>query len=163
MSEKKLQSKMVLKFSQEFPNRFGDLIGTFNETINAAQGANMLSLGLVKGLSDLIYINKDKRFVGIEVKYPNTYHDLIHILEQCRFLIENAHVGHFCISLEQFEKIIDSDGQFGGINPFEVRHICYEKIKSKMGEFNWDSVDDLIFEAHKWQKKTGKKLPKVKF
>jgi hypothetical protein len=163
MSEKKLQSQMVLGFSQKHPDKSGDLIGTFNETISASQGTNRLSLGLVKGLSDLIYINSEKRFIAIEVKYPGTYHDLIHILEQCRFIHHNSHNGFFCKDIDSFWNIINSDGLHGGITVDAVRSWCIEAMRKKIGIFSWVCIDDLIFEANKWQKKTGKKMPKIKF
>ena len=163
MSEKKLQAQLVMHFSQRYPSRSGNLIGTFNETVNAAQGSNMLSLGLVKGCSDLIFINNEKRFIGIEVKYPNTRHNLIHVLEQCRFLIENAYCGWFCTSLNQFESITVYEGLSGGIHPNTVRSWCIEKMKSKLGEFSWKDTDDLIFLCNQYESKTKKKMPTVKF
>lgn len=163
MSEKKLQSQFVMHFSQRYPSRSGNLVGTFQETANAIQGSNMLSLGLVKGCSDLIYISKSKRFIGIEVKYPNTRHNLIHVLEQCRFLIENAYRGWFCSEMDHFKSILESDGQSGGIHPDTVRSWCIDLMKKKLGEFSWKDTDDLIFKANQWEAKNKKKMPTVKF
>ena len=160
LSEKKLQAKSVLWFSQEFPERRGDYFSTFQETINEAQGSNMLSLGLIGGVPDTFLI-RDGIFTGIEWKAEETYHDLIHILEQCRFLINNCSTGWFCTSLDMFQGIVNDTGI--GIVPTDIVDECFSKIGTKVNLSGCESIDDLIFEANKWQKKTGKKMSKVKF
>lgn len=161
--ELKLQAEMVLKFSQEYPKRRGDLFATFQTTSSVIQGSNMLSAGLVAGVSDLIYIDSYGQLVGIEVKFPGEYHNLIHILEQCRFLTENAHHGWFCASLEQFDEIIRTDGKWGGIDPCDVVDWCFEKMETKIELGGSESIDDLIFEANKYEKRTKKKMPTIRF
>lgn len=161
--EGKLQSTMVLHFSQTYPERYGDLFGTFHETTSAAQGSNMLSKGLIPGVSDLIYISTLKHLIGIEVKFPGTYHDTIHVLEQCRFLIENSHHGWFCTDLDQFKEIIHTDGKWGGIDPDDVLEMCKEKMQPKIELSGNESIDDLIFACNKYEKKSGKKVARVRF
>jgi hypothetical protein len=163
MSEAKIQSQMVLHFSQEYPNRRGELFAAFQETNSAAQGSNMLSKGLISGVSDLIYIDALKRLVGIEVKAPNTYHDTIHVLEQCRFLIKNAFAGWFCTSLESFKEIIESDGKSGGISPYIIWESILEKHRDLLKLENSEPVDEIIFKCNQYKKRTGKNVPKFKF
>ena len=161
--ELKLQAQMVLKFSQEYPERRGDLFATFQNTNSAIQGSNMLSAGLVAGVSDLIYIDSYGHLIGIEVKFPGEYHNLIHILDQCRFLIQNAHNGWFCNSLESFCSIVELDGISGGIHPEMVQAWCVNKMKEKIGEFNYKDTDDLIFIAQQYENRTKKKMPTIRF
>lgn len=97
------------------------------------------------------------------MKAPNTRHDLVHILEQCRFIIENAGNGFFCTSVDSFWEIVMSDGLSGGIPAEAVRSWCINKMKSKLGEFSWKDTDDLIFICNKYEKKSGKKMPTIKF
>ena len=163
MSESQIQSKCILWFSQTYPERRGDVFATFQETINKIQGGQRNSMGLVAGVSDIIYINSLKNIIGIEMKAPKTYHDTVHVLEQCRFILNNAHSGWFCISLESFQKIIESDGEFSGIDPIDVVEICREKIESKIKLSGKEDLDDLIFECNKYYDKTKKKIPQIKF
>lgn len=65
MNEIQIQAACVLKFSQEYPERRGDVFATFQETTNAVQGGSMLSKGLIAGVSDLFLINTNKRFIPI--------------------------------------------------------------------------------------------------
>lgn len=163
MNEAQLQAKCVLKFSQTYPERRGDLFATFQETVNAAQGSNMLSRGLIPGVPDLIYLDLARHFIGIEMKAENIRHNLIHILEQCRFLQHNTYNGHFCSSEQMFWDIIESDGEQGGLSYDTVRSWCIVLMQKKLGLFSWNDTDDLIFIANKWEKRSGKKMPSVKF
>lgn len=124
MSEKHLQAKMVIEFSQAHPELRGRLFGNFSETISASKGANMLSLGLVRGVSDLIYIDDSFRVIGIEVKLPGTRHKVSHILEQCDWLEKCCYRGYFCTSIEMFWKIING---MDGVYPITVRRMCEGK------------------------------------
>jgi len=160
MSEKKHQAKSVLWFSQQFPERRGDYFGTFQETINAAQGSNMLSLGLIGGVPDTFLIN-DGTFTGIEWKAEGTYHDLVHILEQCRFLIKNCGTGWFCTSLEMFQNIVYKTGI--GIDPLDIVEKCRRILAKKINLSIQQDVDSLIFDAYQYKQKTKKNPPRVKF
>lgn len=163
MNEAQLQSQCVLWFSQEYPKRRGDLFATFQETNSAAQGSNMLSKGLIPGVSDIIYTDFQKRLIGIEMKAPNTYHDLIHVLEQCRFIRHNAYHGFFCTTLEDFKTIIESDGTNGMLKVEDVLMVVYQKMLKNIPLSGLSSIDDLIFQANRWEKKTKKKMPRIKF
>ncbi|WAX17089.1 hypothetical protein PF672P2_00074 [Parabacteroides phage PF672P2] len=115
-NEHRLQSEMVISFSRLHPNDRGKLFATFQETESGAQGAQMLSLGLVRGVSDLLYI-PDGRLIGIEVKYPGSSHKVSHLIEQANWLIKVPHKGWFCDNLMTFNEIIEG-GE--GIDPRKV-------------------------------------------
>ena len=120
-----LQAKMVIEFSQRHPEKRGGLIGYFATSDSYIQAAQKLSLGLVKGCSDLLYINKGE-LTGIEVKATGTSHDRIHIIEQCRWLLKVPKLGYFCDSIEMFWEIINGGN---GIDPIQVMLNC-EKLKT---------------------------------
>jgi len=156
MSEKQIQHKCVLWFSQQFPERRGDVFATFQETINGAQGSNMLSLGLIPGVSDLILIN-DGIMSGIEMKAPDTKHDIAHVLEQSKFILNNCYDGWFCVSLPMFQDIINKTGL--GIDPLDVVRKCEDALDKKIELHGGDDIDDLLFKINQW---IDKEYPKRK-
>jgi len=72
MNEKQLQQKMVMSFSQQRPKEKGLLWSTRNQTFSAKDGMTQKGMGMVAGVSDLIYFNKT--FTGLEVKAKGTKH-----------------------------------------------------------------------------------------
>ncbi len=82
MKESKLQSMMVVDFSQQRPNEKGLLWSTRNTTLSTKDGQKQKAMGMIAGVSDLIYF-KDGNFVGIEIKVPGTKHHKKHIQHQC--------------------------------------------------------------------------------
>ena len=124
MNEKQLQSKMVVEFSQAYPEQRGRLFATFQETINAIQGSNRLALGLIRGVSDLLYVNSKGELIGIEVKCLNSKHKSSHVIEQCHWLLEVPKKGYFCTSVNMLMDIING-GE--GISPQKV----LDSIKGK--------------------------------
>ena len=111
MSEHKLQSEIVIRFSQVFPERRGRLFATFQET---DKGSHLTSLGLVKGVSDLLYVTENGELIGIELKYPGKRHNAEHIKEQAYWLATIPKRGYFCTSMNMFFDIING-GE--GIDP----------------------------------------------
>jgi hypothetical protein len=61
MSESKLQSEMVISFSQQRPDEKGLLWATGNRTLSQRDGQKQKAMGLFAGVSDLIYFKKTKR------------------------------------------------------------------------------------------------------
>ncbi|MCK4884265.1 MAG: hypothetical protein KAS30_05310, partial [Candidatus Diapherotrites archaeon] len=81
MKESKLQSKMVVEFSQQRPNEKGCLWSTRNTTLSVKDGQKQKAMGMIAGVSDLIYF-KDGCLIGIEVKFPGKEHKFGHVLQQ---------------------------------------------------------------------------------
>lgn len=79
--EIKLQSEVVTAFSQQFPEKRGQLFHVPNERNNLAQVFQARAIGIFPGVSDLIYLD-EKGIVGIELKQPGTYHKVKHINQQ---------------------------------------------------------------------------------
>lgn len=121
----------------------------------------MLSLGLVQGVADLILLN-DGVMTGIEMKAPNTRHDIYHILEQCRFLINNCYAGWFCISVPMFWDIVNKTGR--GIDPEDVFDECRELLEKKLSLRGGEDIDDLLFLINEWRGGNKKKsIGTIKF
>ena len=138
-TEARLQAKMVIEFSQKRPEEKGCLIGYFAETENKIEGATKLSLGLVKGASDLLYVTKTSRLIGIEVKAPGSRHSVRHLQEQARWLMKVPFLGFFCDTLEMFWDIINYQA---GIRPKDVLEYL-EKVKTET--IAWDEVRNAVF------------------
>ena len=87
MSEIKLQSEIVRKFSELFPLKRGQLFHISNERNNKTQAYQARAIGIFPGVSDLIFFEyldfiKRIRILGIEVKEPGSRHKKDHILQQ---------------------------------------------------------------------------------
>lgn len=126
--EAKLQSDCVLWYRNtihEIPPR---LWGNFNENAK-----HKLSSGMLKGISDLMYMTVDKELIAVELKFPGTRHDCTHLREQAEFLKNIPHKGFFCDSLDQFKNIILTGG--GGISPESVLRY----IEGRKSSIKWDS------------------------
>lgn len=128
--EHKLQASMVKWFASEYPDKRGRLWCNFTTTKSQAEGGIMLSLGLVKSLSDLMWM--DKIFTGMEVKHEGTSHKVQHLIDQATWLITVPDSGWFVDSLEMFQGIIQDAGV--GVDPRKVLAYC-KNIKT--GSITW--------------------------
>jgi len=81
MTESKLQSLMVVEFSQKRPNEKGLLWSTRNTTLSVRDGQKQKAMGMVAGVSDLIHY-KVSILNCMEVKLPGAKHNKEHIQSQ---------------------------------------------------------------------------------
>lgn len=132
--EHKLQAECVIAFSHKYPELRGFLFGNFSETRSPIEGAQKISLGLVRGVSDLIFVNIIREMIGIELKVIGSSHNRLHIIEQCHWLMKVPKVGWFCDSLEMFMSIIEGGK---GIDPASVLKKCQSL---KTGSVQWQNV-----------------------
>ena len=133
--EHKLQSECVIEFSRRYPEQRGRLIGYFAETKNPIEGALKLSLGLVIGVSDIIYFPPCGDSLGIEMKAKGTSHNVKHLIEQCEWLLNIPTYGCFCDSFEMFFDIVE--GRSTGIS---ARVILERLLKVKTKTVKWDEI-----------------------
>ena len=129
-----LQSKIVIKFSQLYPERRGCLIGYFANADNQIKGAINNSLGLVKNCSDLLYVTLSGSLVGIELKSTGSRHNRTHLIGQATWLITVPKIGYFCDSEEMFFSIINGGV---GISPAKVLENC---LRLKTQTVNWEEA-----------------------
>lgn len=132
--EARLQSQMVIQFSQRHPEQRGRLIGYFATSESVIQTSQKLSLGLVKGASDLFYITELGEMAGIEVKSPGSSHNRLHLISQAEWLLKVPKWGYFVDSVEMFWDIIEGGS---GIDPEVVLENC---LLRKTSTVQWDSV-----------------------
>lgn len=131
--EAHLQAEIVRSFANACPGKRGALIGTFQNMDNGKTGANMVAMGLVKGVSDLLYF-EDGKCIGIEVKHPEFRHNGQHCLEQANWIKDNCYRGGFCTSVEMFWDMVNEKSN--GIPPEKIiqevqkgtKTICFKNL-----------------------------------
>ncbi|MGB0881437.1 MAG: hypothetical protein ACPGSO_00680 [Vicingaceae bacterium] len=129
-TEAQLQSKIVLDYSQNRPEEKGTLFSVANRTLSVRDGQKQKAMGLVKGVSDLIYF-KGNRLVCLEIKLPGQKHKRSHIEDQLSWgekMISEGAEYYIITSLSAFWTVINE-------LPFKDGGIwdC-EKIKQKLKE-----------------------------
>ncbi len=128
--EDRLQAEIVSQFSNKHPERRGQLFLVDNNADNVATMGKKLTLGLVKGVSDLLLSDKGM-MVGIELKTLNSRHNAKHVIEQAEWILKWCGRGGFCTSVEMFWDIYY--GRSNGIPPQKViDYIKKEKISTIM-------------------------------
>lgn len=116
--EAHLQCDIVVAFSDKHPEMRGRLFATFQNADNNVTGALNVSMGMVRGVSDLLYSNSQRKLIGLEVKHPEYKHERNHVLEQCDFIDNVCEDGFFITSVEAFWDAINNHR---GIGTAEVR------------------------------------------
>ena len=134
---------MVRKFSELFPNKRGQLFHVSNERNNAMQAMKAKSIGIVNGVSDLIYFElngldsseKGTFIVAIEVKELGSRHERSRIEQQVGWgeLLESlGGVWRLCRTVE--EGISCTQLDFKGLTTSDVRRMLNEQ-KTKTIKF----------------------------
>lgn len=92
MTELQLQSEIARKFSELFVNKRGQLFHVSNERNNKIQAYQAKSIGIINGVSDFLYFEKEHEInclgtilIGIEVKVPGSRHLIEHIKQQIQW------------------------------------------------------------------------------
>lgn len=118
-SEERLQMDIVVKFSQLYPNKRGQLFHVSNERNNKIQAFKARAIGIVNGVSDLIFYeqHRDGNMISkaIELKAPGTYHKREHIQQQIEWAKQwrnNNGEWMLCRSVEQAIAFIDGELDF---------------------------------------------------
>lgn len=85
-AEKIKQHNLVKWFSQEYPKYYGHLFAVNNDTFGIKDAAFKKAIGLIPGVSDLIFMVPKKGVMcGIEIKAPDSYHTIEHIENQLKW------------------------------------------------------------------------------
>jgi len=82
MTEAKLQHELVMWFSRNYPSMRGLFFEVNNDTYNRNHAMKRKSMGMVKGVADMLLITDYADVAGIELKAPGTYHKTSHIKQQ---------------------------------------------------------------------------------
>ncbi len=110
MNEKKLQFNIVMEFSQQRPVEKGLLWSTRNQTFSAKDGMTQKGMGMVAGVSDLIYFKNT--FCGLEIKQKGKRHSAKHIKQQLEWgkkITENGGIWFIITSVEGFWALLDDE------------------------------------------------------
>jgi hypothetical protein len=91
--EQNIQNKLVMWFSQEYPQHYGRLFMVNNNTTSKENGTKLKAMGIIAGVSDLLFIGNGY-FAAIEIKAPNTRHKTSHVLQQMEFIKTMIFKGH---------------------------------------------------------------------
>ena len=140
MSENQLQSETVVKFSQRFPSKRGQLFHVANERNHALQAIQSKSLGIFPGVSDLIYFEKfhprqngsaAPMVVGIELKVLGSRHKRAKIETQLAWgEILTAMGGEWRICTDSEDAISCTQLDFKGLTIQDVKTMLSEQKTS---------------------------------
>lgn len=135
--EGKIQAGIVSWFGQKYPNDRGRLFAYFANPESKIQGGVMLAHGLVKDISDLLYISSQHQLVSMEIKSLGTYHDVKHLRSQAEWLLRFPVCGRFVDSLEAAQDLIEGRGDKRCVHPNKV----LQNIKDiKTSSVLWDTA-----------------------
>lgn len=133
--EGKIQASIVSWFGQKYPNERGRLFAYFANPESKIQGGVMLAHGLVKDISDLLYITTQHNLISMEIKSIGTYHDVKHLCSQAHWLMKFPVCGRFVDSLEGAQDLIEGRGDDRCVHPNKV----LENLKNiKTKTILWD-------------------------
>lgn len=134
MKEEKLQSEVVIKFSQKYPKKSGRLIHVPNERNHKIQAFKARAIGIFPGVADLIYFSK--RFnVATELKSPNSRHEVARVRKQlnwAKIWESQGNTWRLCRTVE--EAMSCYKGKFKGLTISDVEAML-EKINTKTIKF----------------------------
>src|SRR5690606_20025556 len=90
MTENQLSCQIVKAVRNKHPDTRGRFFHISNERNNKTQAYIAKAIGIFPGVADFIYLYKDKYnlrngllgFIALEVKVPNSRHDVSHIEQQ---------------------------------------------------------------------------------
>ena len=126
-NEKQLQSAMVMKFSQTYPEKNGQLFSVRNTTFSVRDGQTQKAMGMKRGVSDLVFYGQGN-MTGIEVKLEGSRHEHEHVTTQYTWgetIIREGGEYFIATSVEGFMSIIEG----GELHP-DV--ITLEMLKEKL-------------------------------
>jgi len=131
INERQLQYEIISWYRKEFPSKKERLVATFNEiTGGVKQAMQRRSLGLQKGLSDLLFFTDAGYVEFIELKFDGNRHNKAHLQSQVDFGVSMLSLGHrffFVQSLDQFKNIIyDRQNKDKGISVGKMQQIINE-------------------------------------
>lgn len=127
-SEAQLQSHCYLHIYNNHPELRGRLFATFQETRNEIEGGLKKSLGLFASVGDMVFIDDQKRYIGIEMKLKGTSHNVKHLKNQSLWLSSIPYKGYFCDDFDMFCGIVLRGED--GIDPRKVLE-SLEGVKTK--------------------------------
>ena len=125
-SEDRLQSSIVRKFSELYPERRGQLFHVPNERNHALQAMQARSKGIFPGVADLIYFELGPLYriktLAIELKTPESRHKVFtveHQVEWGEIFEKNGGTWRLCDNIN--DAIHSINGSHKGLTTKDVR------------------------------------------
>lgn len=137
MKEDRLQSDIVRRYSELYPERRGRLFHVPNQRNHKLQAFQARGLGIFPGVSDLIYIGYGY-IKCIELKTPGSRHKVDHIIQQVEWgkLVESlGHEWRICTNLVQAIKFIDDSIHCDALKFEDVEKMLKENGNKKTIKF----------------------------
>lgn len=131
-NESQLQAAMVMEFSQQFPERDGELFSVRNTTFSMKDGTKQKAMGMKAGVSDLIN-HRMGVLQGIEVKFPGKKHNREHILRQYVWgetVVMNGGEYYMVTSVDGFIDIVEGHELKEGVYTLEMIKELLDSEKS---------------------------------
>lgn len=135
MTEDRRQHDIVMWFYQTYPHLDNQLFMVQNNTYSQAHGKRMVSMGLKKNVSDLLFYGQNI-FAGIEVKIEGSSHQREHIEGQLKFgesLIKNGHffiLSHKEQPIKQFITLLIESPEKAQNYANEINKYTYDLLQS---------------------------------
>ena len=137
MSEERLQSDIVRKFSELYPYKRGQLFHVANERAHQLQAFKAKSIGIVAGVSDLIYICSFG-LKALELKAYGSSHKVEHLIRQVEWGKTIEEVGHqwrLIRSTQEAIHFINGASYKVGLTTKEVEQLIQENGGKKTIKF----------------------------
>jgi hypothetical protein len=132
--EEKLQSDIAIKFSQEYPEKSGQLFHVSNERNNKIQAFKARSIGIVPGVADFLFFSK-KFNVATELKQPGSRHLVTKVMKQVQWAKvweREGNIWRLCRTVD--EAISCYNGKLKGMTRQEVKELL-RSVKTKTVKF----------------------------
>lgn len=132
--EEKLQSDIARKFSEQYPEKSGQLFHVSNERNNKIQAFKARAIGIIPGVADFIYFS-DAFNVATELKVPGSRHEVSRILKQLQWAKvweREGNVWRLCDNVE--DALSCYNGVFKGKTRQEVKKMI-KQVKTKTIKF----------------------------
>lgn len=82
MNEKQLSSLIVREITNIQPEKRKQLFHIANERNSKEQAFEAKAIGIISGVSDFLYFERDTPLIGMEIKVPGSFHKVDHIISQ---------------------------------------------------------------------------------
>lgn len=82
MNEKQLSSQIVREITNIQPEKRKQLFHIANERNSKEQVFEAKAIGIIAGVSDFLYFERNMPLIGMEIKVPGSFHKVDHIISQ---------------------------------------------------------------------------------
>ena len=131
MNEDQTQAHIIKWFSNTYPEFRGLLFEVNNDTKSIKHAMKRRAMGMISGVSDLLFITPQGRVAGIEIKAPETRHKTTHIINQLSWgnlVIETGGLYLISASIDEIMMFVNEIINFN----FERAHVMSQSSISRI-------------------------------